>query len=191
MRFLPLALLSVATLAAQDTRIAVIGLVHSHVWGHLTRMITGGPAKLVGIAEPNPELAAEARKMGAADSLIFSDYKKMLDQTKPHIVWAFVENNRHLEIVEACAPRKIHVMFEKPLAATYKQALAIRALARKHGIQVLTNYQMAWWPANYTARKLAEAGELAGVSQEESEQAGICMRAKKIVWRSVYTTEVS
>jgi len=163
MRLVPLALLSVATLAAQDTRIAVVGLVHSHVWGHLTRMIKGEPAKLAGIAEPNPELAAEARKMGAADSLIFSDYKKMLDQTKPRIVWAFVENNRHLEIVEACAPRKIHVMFEKPLAATYKQALAIRALARQHGIQVLTNYQMAWWPANYTARKLADEGELGTV----------------------------
>jgi predicted dehydrogenase len=163
MRFLFAVLLSAAALAAQETRIAVIGLVHSHVWGHLGRMIKGEPATLAGIAEPNPELAAEARKMGAADALIFSDYKKMLDQTKPQIVWAFVENNRHLEIVEACAPRKIHVMFEKPLAATYKQALAIRALARKHGIQVLTNYQMAWWPANYTAKRLADADEIGKV----------------------------
>ena len=163
MRFLFLTLLSAATLAAQDTRIAVAGLVHSHVWGHLAKMITGDAAKLVGIAEPNPELVAEARKMGAADALIFSDYKKMLDQTKPRIVWAFVENNRHMEIAEACATRKIHVMFEKPLAASYKQAVAIRALARKHGIQVLTNYQMAWWPANYAAKKLVEADELGKV----------------------------
>jgi predicted dehydrogenase len=126
-------------------------------------MIKGDAAKLVGIAEPNPELVAEARKMGAADALIFSDYKKMLDQTKPRIVWAFVENNRHMEIAEACATRKIHVMFEKPLAASYKQAVAIRALARKHGIQVLTNYQMAWWPANYAAKKLVDADELGKV----------------------------
>jgi predicted dehydrogenase len=54
-------------------------------------------------------------------------------------------------------------MFEKPLAASYKQAVAIRALARKHGIQVLTNYQMAWWPANYAAKKLVEADELGKV----------------------------
>ena len=163
MCFLFLTLLSAATLGAQDTRIAVVGLVHSHVWGHLAKMIKGDAAKLVGIAEPNPELVAEARKMGAADAVIFSDYKKMLDQTKPQIVWAFVENNRHMEIAEACATRKIHVMFEKPLAASYKQAVAIRALARKHGIQVLTNYQMAWWPANYAAKKLVEADELGKV----------------------------
>ena len=163
MRIVFLALLSAATLAAQDTKIAVVGLVHSHVWGHLARMIKGDTAKLVGIAEPNSELVAEARKMGAAGSLIFSDYRKMLDKTKPQIVWAFVENNRHLEIAEACAQRKINIMFEKPLAATYKQAQAIRDLARKHNIQVLTNYQMAWWPANYVAKSLADAGELGKV----------------------------
>ncbi len=163
MRLVLLTLLSVAILAAQDTRIAVVGLVHSHVWGHLSRMIKGETAKLVGIAEPNAELQAEAKKMGAADSLIFTDYKKMLDETKPQVVWAFVENSRHLEIVEACAPRKIHVMFEKPLAATYKQSQAIRALASKHGIHVLTNYQMAWWPANYAAKKIADSGELGKV----------------------------
>lgn len=163
MRFVLLAVLSAAALAAQDTRIAVVGLVHSHVWGHLSRMIKGETAKLVGIAEPVAELADEARKMGAADSLIYSDYKKMLAETKPQVVWAFVENSRHLEIVEACAPRKIHVMFEKPLAATYKQAQAIRALASKHGIHVLTNYQMAWWPANYAAKKAADSGDIGKV----------------------------
>jgi len=141
-------------------KIAVIGLEHSHVWGHLERMIRGEPAKLVGIAETDSELVAEAKKAGAPDSLIFSDFKKMLDQTKPDIVWSFVPNNRHLEIVQACAARKIHVIFEKPLASTYKDALAVRDIARKHGIYVMTNYQMAWWPSNYTAKAQVEAGAI-------------------------------
>ena len=152
--------LSIPMLAADVPTIAVIGLVHSHVWGHLERMIGGKPARLVGIAETNPELIAEAKKMGAAETLFASDYKKMLDTVKPAIVWAFVENNRHLEIVEACAPRKIHVIFEKPLASSLKDALAIRRLAREHGIQIMTNYQMAWWPSNYAAKATADAGTL-------------------------------
>ncbi len=149
--------LSVLPASAQET-IAVVGLVHSHVWGHLGKMIKGEPAKLVGIAETNPELIEEAKKAGASADLIFSDFKKMLDEKKPTIVWSFVPNNRHLEIVQACAPRKIHVIFEKPLASTYKDALAIRDLARKHGIYVMTNYQMAWWAANYTAKQQADSG---------------------------------
>jgi len=55
-----------------------------------------------------------------------------------------VENNLHLEIVEFCATRKINVIFEKPLADTVEHALSIRKPARKYGIQVMTNYQMAW-----------------------------------------------
>ncbi len=148
--------------SAQTYKIAVIGLVHSHVWGHLGRMATNQPAELAGIAEPNQELVAEARKV-APNARYYSDYRQMLDEAKPDIVWAFVENNRHLEIVQACAPRKIHVMFEKPLAATHKEALAIERLARQHGIQVMTNYQMAWWPTQYAARQVAESGELGKV----------------------------
>src|SRR5215475_7508703 len=84
---------------AQDPTIAIIGLRHSHVWGHIGKMIEGKPARLVGIAETLPDMIAEAKRRGAADSLFFADYNKMLDERKPQIVWAFVENNRHKEIV--------------------------------------------------------------------------------------------
>lgn len=161
-----LAALFAAAACAQDTRIAVIGLVHSHVWGQLPRMVKGDVAKLVAIAETVQPLIDQAKQVesrGNADVPIYADYKKMLDEVKPDVVWAFVENNRHLEIVEACAPRKIHVIFEKPLASSLKDALAIRELARKHDIKVMTNYQMAWWGANYQAKKLADSGELGRV----------------------------
>jgi len=159
----PFLLLFSLPLAAQEARIAVIGLLHSHVWGHLPKMVKGEPARLVGVAETNPELIGEARKLGVDDSLIVSDYEQMLDAAKPDIVWAFVENNRHLEIAKACAPRKIHIIFEKPLASTYADALEIRELAREHGIQVMTNYQMAWWPANYVAKAQADSGAIGSV----------------------------
>jgi predicted dehydrogenase len=152
--------LALPLVAQEPPSIAIAGLVHSHVWGHLERMSRPGPVRLVGVADPNPELQAEARKAGVPDALLFSDYKQMIEKTNPRIVWAFVENNRHLEIVEFCAPRKIHVMFEKPLAATYSEALAIRDLARKHGIQVLTNYQMAWWPTQAAAFEYAKSPEV-------------------------------
>jgi len=163
MRILFAAVISACTLSAEPSKIAVIGLVHSHVWGHLSKMVAGKPATLVGVAETNPELVAEARKAGVADTLIYSDYRKMLDEKKPDIVWAFVENNRHLEIAKVCAPRKIHLMFEKPLASSYKDALAIQALAKQHSIHVLTNYQMAWWPSQHAAKAMVEAGEIGKV----------------------------
>lgn len=152
------------TAAAQTPyKMAVVGLVHAHVWGHLSDMLKGKDVTLVGVAEPNAELRAEAKKAGVPDNLLFTDYRKMLDETKPDLIWSFVENNRHLEIVEFSAPRKINVIFEKPLASTYKDALRIAAIADKAGIKVMCNYQMAWWPANYTAKKVADAGTLGQV----------------------------
>ena len=59
--------LTALPLAAQEYKMAVIGLVHSHVWGHLQTMLKGEKVKLVGIAETNPELVAEA-KNGGGDS---------------------------------------------------------------------------------------------------------------------------
>jgi len=164
MRLIPalvLAALSLPAFAADgEHTIAVVGLVHSHVWGHLGKMTQNKPARLVGVAETEPVLVENAIKRGVPKELIASDWKKMIDEKKPEIVWAFVENNRHLEIVEYCAPRHIHVMFEKPLASTYKDAVAIQALAKKHGIYVLCNYQMAWWAANYAAKEIADSGQL-------------------------------
>ena len=162
-RLLPFFLLAALPVAAQQYKMAVIGLVHSHVWGHLPTMLASEKVKLTGIAETNPELIAEAKKRGASAIPFFTDYKAMLDQTKPDFVWSFVENSRHLEIVEACASRKIDVIFEKPLAASYQDALAIRKLAHSSGIRVMTNYQMAWWPANYAAKAQADAGAVGQV----------------------------
>lgn len=147
MKYILLLLLLTPLLSAQSDspqyRIAVIGLVHSHVWGHLNTMLEGKTATLVGMAEPNQELVTEAKKSGVPENLIFSDYQQMLDKVKPDIIWAFVENNRHLEIARACASRKINLIFEKPLASTYQEAKEIQALAAKYGIRVMTNYQMA------------------------------------------------
>jgi predicted dehydrogenase len=163
MRRIATLLLMTLPVCAQDYKIAIIGMVHSHVWNHLKPMLDGKDAGLVGIAETIPELVDEANKRGATKIPFFNDYKKMLDQAKPDIVWAFVENNRHLEIVEACAPRNINVIFEKPLASSYRDALEIQKLARKHDIKILTNYQMAWWPANYAAKAHADSGALGQV----------------------------
>ncbi|MCL5744444.1 MAG: Gfo/Idh/MocA family oxidoreductase, partial [Acidobacteria bacterium] len=129
-------------------------------WVHLEGMVKASPARLVAIAETEPELVAEARKLTSPEVRYYTDYKKMLDEVKPTMVWAFVENNRHHEVVEACGPRKVHVIFEKPLAATAAQAFLIRDLARKHGIQVLTNFSPAFSPGYYAIKAKLDSGDL-------------------------------
>ncbi|MCL5743160.1 MAG: Gfo/Idh/MocA family oxidoreductase, partial [Acidobacteria bacterium] len=101
-------------LAAQQYKIAIAGLGHSHVNSHLGRILKSDEVKLVGIWETEPSLIEQAKKRGATDVPYFSDLNTMLGQTKPDIVWAFTPTYQHLDVVQTCAPRKISVMVEKP-----------------------------------------------------------------------------
>jgi predicted dehydrogenase len=88
----------------------------------------------------------------------------MIDETKPNIVWAYVETSRHLEIVQYCAPRGINVMFEYPLSVTAQDAREIQKLAMQYHIRVLTNYQFwAWTAPTYAAKAAVDAGQIGPV----------------------------
>src|SRR5574340_590320 len=162
--------------AAQSYRIAIAGMRHGHVWLNLGAMLKGDPVKLVGAAEAAPEQREWARNSAPAgytygkkgpniadESLIFTDWRKMIDQTKPDIVWAFTPTDEHLDVVRYCAPRGIHVMVEKPLAASYRQAREIQALARKHNVLVMTNFGSTWSAAQYAVKAAVDAGEIGPV----------------------------
>ncbi len=162
-------------LAAQEYKIAVVSMLHAHVWLHLGTMLKGDKVRLVGVSETLPDLIARATREdvipqtqnvtrpGVPQSLIFSDWKRMIDETKPDLVWAFTPTNEHVDVVRYCAPRGIHVIVEKPLAATYKQALEIQALASKHKILVMTNYGSTWQPAQYAAKAAIDSGAIGPV----------------------------
>ena len=65
---------------------------------------------------------------------------------RPEGVVAFGPVNAHLAVVEACAPRKIHVMVEKPLATKNADAEKMLDLAKKNNIHLLTNFETSWYP---------------------------------------------
>ena len=162
-RMLAVACFLALPMPAQQYKIAIVSGLHAHVWAPLKLALKGDQVKFSGFAETLPELVAQARKTGVPDNLIFADYRKMIEETKPDMVWAFTETYRHLEVVQYCAPRGIHVIVEKPLAATYKQALEIQKLARRHNIHVLTNYGSTWQASNYAVKAAVDAGAIGPV----------------------------
>jgi predicted dehydrogenase len=126
-------------------RVAVAGTSHGHVSWVLNRK-NKTDIQVVGIYEPNNELAERhIRQFGLDKTLFYKDLHSMLDAVKPEAVVAFGSIYEHLAVVEKCAPRGIHVMVEKPLAANLDHALRMEALAKKHSICLLTNYETSWY----------------------------------------------
>lgn len=148
------------TVEAGPLKIGVIGLVHTHVHWILGRE-SRGDIQLVGIAEPNRELAERySRQHGFSMDIVYSSIDEMLEAVRPEAVTAFNTIYGHLEVVEKCAPRGIHVMVEKPLAVSLEHAQKMAALARKYNILLLTNYETSWYGSNHKAKALADGGEI-------------------------------
>ena len=147
---------SAAAQSRPPLRVGVAGLTHTHVHGILGRA-KRGDIVLVGIAEPNRELARRyLQQYGLPMSLLYNSLEEMLAKTKPEAVTAFGTIYQHLEVVQACAPRGIHVMVEKPLAVSMDHARQMAALAQKHHIHLLTNYETTWYGSNRQAYQLVQ-----------------------------------
>jgi predicted dehydrogenase len=111
--------------------------------------------ELAGIYEPDAEVVDRyADKFGFDRRLVQNDLERMLDTVRPRAVTAFGSIAEHLALVEAAAPRGIHVMVEKPLAFSLGDAKRMAEAANRHGIHVLTNYETPWYPSGYTAFNL-------------------------------------
>ncbi len=144
----------VAAQSQPPLRLAVIGATHGHVGWILNRK-QKTDIQLVGVYEPDKALTERyVRNYGLDKSLFYDDLEKMLSTVKPEAAVAFGSILEHRMAVEACAPRGIHVMVEKPLATTVSDAERMLALAEKHHIKLLTNYETSWYPVTVRSFEL-------------------------------------
>jgi predicted dehydrogenase len=92
--------------STQRTKIAIVGLVHSHCWGFVTKLNqmhqSGDLIEIVGISDDNQELRDYIKTL-VPGVPVYDNYGKMLDEKKPAVVWSFVENDRHLEVTKCGA----------------------------------------------------------------------------------------
>ncbi len=132
-----------APAAHPPLRVGIVGLVHGHVHGFLGASLHSPEIQIVGVAEPDPRLLSQAAtRYGFERSLLFTDLEEMLQKVHPQAVLVYTNTYDHRRVVEICAKHGVHVMMEKPLAVSLKDALAIeKAGARRQdsGVGQLRN----------------------------------------------------
>lgn len=155
-----LCILVSVVLCAQPLRVGVAGVTHDHLGG-VVSALQGGDVEVVGVWESDKRYIHNNSLSGRVpEDQFYAELEQMLDQTHPEAVVAYGSIKDHLAVVEACAPRGIHVMVEKPLGATLKDALKMASLARKYGILLLTNYETTWYASNAYVKQQVEEGKL-------------------------------
>jgi len=116
-------------------KVAVIGLggisnTHIAQWQKL-------PVELVAGSDINPEAVAKAGEKGLQG---YSDWRRMLDEVEPDIVSICTPPFLHREMAIECLERGIHVLCEKPMAATLEDAEALAEAAAQAGPQLMIAY---------------------------------------------------
>ena len=134
---------------AKPIRVGVAGMTHNHVNQVFDYIGKQDEVEIVGFAEPNKELAMRLLKEhNLPESLWFASLEELIKQTKPQAVCAFNSIFEHLAVVQACAPKGIHVIVEKPLAVNNTHLNQMRALVQKHHIHLLTNFETTWYTSH-------------------------------------------
>jgi predicted dehydrogenase len=149
--------------AQQPLHVAIAGLVHGHVDGFLRLVQKHPEVAIVGIFEPSEELRKQyAQKYQMPEKIFFADLSKMLEQTRPQAVATFTNTFDHPMVVEACAPRHIAVMMEKPMAVSNDHARRIQAAAKRYDIPIVVNYETSWYPSKGAIWEIFKERQAAG-----------------------------
>lgn len=142
-------------------RVVIVGMVHGHVEGFLTQSLQRKDITIVGISEPDQEVASRyARQFKLDEKLFFESLEEMLQKTHPQAALVYTNTFDHRKAVEICARYGVDVMMEKPLAVSLADALAMEKAAKEGKIQVLVNYETTWYRSNRAVYDLVHEGAL-------------------------------
>jgi predicted dehydrogenase len=87
---------------------------------------------------------------------VYTDYKQMLDKEDIDIVTIATESGYHAEISIECLKHKKHVIVEKPMALSIKDANAMIACAKENNVKLCVSHQNRF---NRPIRELRKAIE--------------------------------
>lgn len=143
-------------------RVVVAGTSHGHsAW--ILNKAKSDEMEIVGIYEPDKKLAEKnAFKYHLDPALFYNDLNKVLDKVKPEAVLAFGSIKEHLYVVQVAAPKGIHIMVEKPLGVSLKDAELMKTIAEKNKVLLLTNFETSWYPSTYETFRLLKDSNYVG-----------------------------
>jgi len=120
-------------------RIGILSFAHHHGEAYISNLRQMDNVELVGVADDDPMRGQTIAAQNKAQ--YFHTYEDLLE-ARPDGVIICTENNRHLPFVQLAASRGIHVLCEKPLATTLKDARTIVEVCQKTGVLLMTAFPM-------------------------------------------------
>ena len=119
-------------------------------------------ARLVAVADIDGERARSFAE-GHGIPHAYADYQQMLARGDVHVVSSCTPPFEHAPTTIAALEAGKHVLCEKPMAGSLREADAMIAAARRAGRWLSIVFQRRWMPETVRAKRLIEAGKLGRV----------------------------
>ena len=130
--------------------------------GDLLRAVAEHPdAEIAGIFDPDQtRMALAIENFAITNDRVFTDLDECLTTTKADLAIVCSRTAEHANTVERVAPYGVHVLVEKPFAASVGDARRMIAAMEATGRRLAINWPLAWYPSHNTAKRLIDEGAI-------------------------------
>jgi len=142
----------------QPLRVGIVGLRHLHPRAYMASFASVSEFEVVAAAENDPAV----REAFGRDFAVrcYGDWREMIEHETLQMAAIFLPHVECPEAAIACARRGLHVMVEKPMAASAAGAWSMVEAAREARVVLSTPYVWRFHPVVCAIRESARAGDL-------------------------------
>ncbi len=150
-------------------RIVGISFDHMHM-GDLLRQVEDHPqAEIAGIFDADPTRMQRAiADFGIPENRVFTDFDACLSTTRPDLAILCAAPADHARYTRRLADYGVHVLVEKPFAASVEDARAMIAAMQPTGKLLAINWPLRWIASHVTAKRLIDAGTIGALVEIHS-----------------------
>jgi len=141
-----------------------MGFNHLRVYSELS------DAQLVGISDVSAERLEALKSRFAVPT--YTDYRELIEKEKPEAVSITVPTSEHEKVATFALKAGMHVLVEKPIAATVEEGQRLIALAKEMDRQLMVGHIIRFNPAMQALKARLDAGELGKIFQIFCRRAG-------------------
>tara|TARA_B100001093_G_scaffold91207_1_gene83349 strand:- start:2372 stop:3400 length:1029 start_codon:yes stop_codon:yes gene_type:complete len=149
----------------EKLKIGVLGLSHDHIWGEAEAVVACDEMELVAAADPIDALTGRFTETYGCP--VYGSVEALLENETIDAAYVFGSNLQGADFAIQAMERGLHVLIEKPLAASLEDAKRMLSLAEERDVKLVVNWPIAWWPQIQKALQMAfdgELGDLRGVT---------------------------
>jgi predicted dehydrogenase len=142
-------------------RVAIVGCGSITKYRHAPEYAYNDAAEIVAFCDPN--IARATLMADEYGGKVYADYLEMFHKESLDAVSVCTPNLYHAPISIAAARAGLHVLCEKPMAASEAEALRMIAAAKENGVVLMVGHNQRLMPAHQKAKEILQSGELGKV----------------------------